>query len=241
MKEILEEFGFTNYEAQIYLCLLENGKLSAYAISEKTGLYRQAIYDAMNRMQEKSYVSSIHEGRKQLFQACDPQFLLGELQQKTNALQDILPNLLTLKQTSKDPVNVQLFQGRGMLRLAFDDIIKTLKEQGGENVCTAVDELAFLEEDKILVERYERAMINNKFKERVLIKEGTKGLISNKVTKYRYIPEKYFNSNPIQIYGDRVQIWLSGQPMHMILIQNQEIANSFRKQFELMWSVAMKI
>lgn len=72
-------------------------------------------------------------------------------------------------------------------------------------------------------------------KERVFIKEGMKGIFIKGASTYKTIPSRYFNKNPTQIYGDNVQIILWGNPHYLIIIRNKEIADSYRKQFELMW------
>ena len=81
-------------------------------------------------------------------------------------------------------------------------------------------------------------MIHYNIKERVLIKEGTKGIFQKSTSKYKKIPTKYFNQNPIQIYGNNVQIIIWENPDYLIIIRNEGVAESYRKQFELMWQQA---
>ncbi|MDD9953958.1 MAG: hypothetical protein OXR66_06495 [Candidatus Woesearchaeota archaeon] len=238
MKEILESLEFTPYEAEIYLCLLEHGKLSAYEIAEKTGLYRQAAYDALNRLLEKGNVTNLKEGRRKIFKAVDPTFLLEQQKEKERNLQAILPQLFSLKKTGEDAVEVEVFKGRNVLRLCFTDAIKVLKKFPGELCCTAVDESFFIDYDAAAMEYYKREMLRHGFTERVIIKRGTKGYFPRKMSTYRTIPPRFFNSHPIQIYGNTVQLHIEGNPQHMILIRSQSVADSFRKQFELMWKVA---
>jgi len=40
------------------------------------------------------------------------------------------------------------------------------------------------------------------------------------------------------VYGNKVAIFLWGNPNHLILIESKEAANSYRKQFELLWKLA---
>lgn len=238
MKEKLEELGFTPYEAAIYLCLLENGQLSAYSVAEKIGLYRQACYDALNRMMERGVVTSLQEGRKQLFRAASPTVLQEKIREKELLLQEMMPKMLQMIERGEDPVSVEVFKGKSALRLSLQDIVRVLKEQGGHNYCTAVDELLLLDRDPIVIEQYKREMLQNNMKEKVIIRKGMRGLFPPQMSEYRHVPDRYFNPYPVQIYGHTVQILLTGSPHHLIIIRNQSIADSFRKQFELMWSVA---
>lgn len=238
MKSTLEKQGFSSHEAQIYLCLLENGPLTAYAVAEKTGLYRQVTYDALNRLAEQARVTVLKQKRRQLFQAADPTILLDEIRQKQEEFEKILPAMTAMRRASASPVEVEVFKGKHVLRLAFKDIVRVLKQHGGESCCTAVDEQHYSTYDSIALSIFEREMLHHGLRERVIIKEGALPLMSEKTTEYRAIPEKYFNPHPVQIYGNTVQINLSGTPMHMIVIRNQAIADAFRKQFEMMWSIA---
>jgi sugar-specific transcriptional regulator TrmB len=240
MKELFEEAGFTKYEAQLYLCLLQNGTLNAYQVAEKTGLYPQVCYDTLNRLSEKGYVTELKEGRTTLFRAAKPELILEEIKAKAASFEEALPKLLALKKDANDPIEIELFKGKNVLRLALGDIVKTLRKTGGENCCTAVNEEMFNTLDKVAMERYQREMLKYHLKERVILQQGTKGLFPSTMTEYRTIPQKYFNPVPVQVYGDKVQILLGGVPNNMILIHNKNIADSFRKQFELMWSIAKK-
>ncbi len=237
-KTIFRNLGFTDYEIDISLTLIKNGPLSVYDISKKTGLYRQACYDALNRLQEKGYASSVVKNGKKIYQAIDPEKISEFLEEQKNQFEQILPELLRLKSQGKDDISVEVFKGKNIDKIGLRDIIITLKQIGGEVLCTAVDESIPIANNKIVVGQYERDLVQYGIKEKVIIKKGTKGFLTKGQTRYRYIEEKYFNPNPIQIYGDKVQIIMWGNPNYLIIIENKNVADSFRKQFGLMWNIA---
>lgn len=239
-KDILKQIGLTAYETELYLALLRHGQISAYELAEKIGLYRQATYDALNRLIEKGYVSSIKEGKPQLFKATNPQIILEFLNEKTEDFKQILPELVQMSESSKQPLIVETYKGKNVVRVALRDIINTLKEKGGEVLCTAVDESLPFSQYQTVCDQYERDMLHYGIKERVIIKEGTKGIFQKGTSKYRKIQEKFFNQNPLQIYGDNVQIIVWGNPDYLITIRNKGVAESYRKQFELLWQIAKK-
>ncbi|MFB5638573.1 MAG: TrmB family transcriptional regulator [Nitrosarchaeum sp.] len=238
MKETLKEIGFTEYETKLYLSLLQNPEISAYELAEKTGLYRQVTYDTLKRLEEKGFVNSNTEGKSKLFKATDPNLLLEILNEKTENYKKILPELNKIKSKEKNKITVETYKGENVLRIALRDIINETKKSKDKTVlCTAVDESLPTEKNKTIVEQYGRDLIHYKIKEKVIIKEGTKGLFS-KSSQYKKVPEKFFNENPIQIYGDNVQILTFGNPNNLIVIRNKDVSNSYRKQFDLMWSIA---
>ena len=71
-----------------------------------------------------------------------------------------------------------------------------------------------------------------------ILKEGDKGVFTKGTSKYKRIPKRFFNENPMQIYGDNVQMIVLGNPDYLIIIRNKNVADAYRKQFELMWQIA---
>ena len=238
-KSIIKSLGLTNYEVEIFLVLIKNGPLSVYQISKKIGFYRQACYDALNRLQEKGFVSFILKDGKKIFQAINPRQIQEFLEEQKRRYNSILPELLEMQNTEED-ISVEVFKGKNIIRIALRDIINTLKKKRSEVLCTAVDENFALETDKTILEQYGRDIIKNKIKEKVIIGKGEKGFLTRGNTQYAHIDKKFFNPNPLLIYDDKVQIIMWGNPNYLIRIKSKNIADSFRKQFALMWKVANK-
>ncbi|MDP2924851.1 MAG: helix-turn-helix domain-containing protein [Nanoarchaeota archaeon] len=239
-KDILKQIGLTDYETEVYLALLTHGQISAYELAEKAGLYRQVTYDTLKRLAEKGFVSSVMEGKTKLFKAIDPKLILEFLNEKTENYKQILPQLININKASKQPLSVETYKGKNVIRIALRDIINTLKEKGGEVLCTAVDESVPFSQYKTICDQYERDMLNYEIKERVIIKKGVKGLFQKGTSKYKSVPDKFYNENPVQVYGNNVQILVWGNPNYLIIIRNNGVADSYRKQFELLWSIAQK-
>jgi len=237
-EEILREIGLTDYEIKIYLALLEHGQISAYELAERTGLYRQAVYDAINRLIEKGYVNSVKEGKSNLYKAIDPEMILEYLNEKTESFKQIIPQLGSLQKKSAEKVIVETYKGKNAVRICLKDVVKELRKFGGVNLCTAVDEKKFEEKYKLVIDQYERDMLHYKLKEKVILKKGVKGILNSGTSTYRHIEEKFFNPNPTQIYGNTVSIIILGNPTHLIIIRSKEVADSYRKQFELLWRAA---
>lgn len=239
-KDILKQIGLTDYEVDIYLSLLAHGQISAYELAEKAGLYRQVTYDSLKRLQEKGFVSSVTEGKTKLFKAIDPKLILEFLNEQRDSYEQMLPKLIELDQAAKQPMIVETYKGKNVLAIALRDVINHLKKNDGENLCTAVDEHIALEKHKTACEQYERNMLSKGYKERIIIKRGTKGVFKRGTSTYRTINPKFFNPNPTQIYGDNISILIWGNPDYLIIIRNKGVADSYRKQFELMWQIAAK-
>src|SRR3989344_1029121 len=153
-KDTLKQIGLTDYEAEVYLALLANGQISAYELAEKAGLYRQVTYDSLKRLVEKGFVSSVIECKTKLFKATDPNLILELINEKTESYKQMLPELTKLYNTSKQPLMVETYKGKNIVRIALRDIINNLKESGGEVLCTAVDESVPFSKYKKIQEKF---------------------------------------------------------------------------------------
>lgn len=237
-KSILREAGFTEYETEIYLALLQYGQLSAYGLADKAGLYRQATYDALHRLLEKGYVSTIKEKKTQLYKALSPELVLEYLQEKTEKFKHLLPELQSLQSRSQEKLVVETYKGKNVTRIALRDIIRCLKKIGGEVLATTKDESVALEQYGTTTEQYERDLFAYKIKERVIIQEGARGMLKKGTSAYRTLPRQHLNPHPVQIYGDNVQILVWGNPDHLVIIRSKDVAEGYKKQFELLWKLA---
>lgn len=79
--DCLCNLNFSKLEAQIYLTLLEGGKLSGYQIAKKIDISRSSVYAALSHMYEKGIVLLISEG-VQVYEAQKPAILFERLKKE---------------------------------------------------------------------------------------------------------------------------------------------------------------
>jgi len=240
-KEALKELGLTNNEVEVYLTLLRKGSISVNEIAEKSGLHRQAVYDALDRLLEKGFANYVIKSNKKHFQGINPEKILGYLKEKENKFRSILPDLLNLTELPREDTFVEFYKGKDVVRTVYRDIIKEFEKQKGEVVISGVEEQKFMEEDKIALQQHLKRLQKLNCKERILIKERDTTFVEGPQTEYRWISEESFNPTPIYVYNDKLTIIIWGNPNHAIIIENKNLADSYRKQFNLLWNISKKI
>ena len=77
-------------------------------------------------------------------------------------------------------------------------------------------------------------------KEKVIVGKGGKMIKEAKTTTYRSLPVDCVGNTAFEVYKDKVAIFLWGEPNHLILIKNREVAESYRKQFNLLWKQSLR-
>ena len=103
---LLQELGFTKYEARAYLSLVRAGSLNGYALAKASGLPRANVYGVLERLIERG-AARRHETRDGVrYQATAPERLIRRLekgqQQTLAAVRDALVSLTPAKES--DPV-----------------------------------------------------------------------------------------------------------------------------------------
>ena len=240
-KEILKELGLTGNEIEVYLTLLRKVSISVNEIAERSGLHRQAVYDALDRLLEKGFVSFVIKNNKKYFQSIHPEKITEYLKEKEDKFKSILPELIKLTKFPREDTFVEVFKGKGVVRTVYRDVIKELQEKPGEVLISGVDERKFMEEDKIALQQHLKKLQKLKCKERILVKEGDTYFVAGPQTVYRWISEESFNPTPVYVYNNKLTIIIWGNPNYAIIINNKNIADSYRKQFNLLWKISKKV
>ena len=85
----LKELGWSEGEVRVYAAVLESGIGSLNKIQEKTGIERRNIYDILNKLIEKGFVSYTLEKGKKTYQCIHPGKIREEIRRRTTALRKL--------------------------------------------------------------------------------------------------------------------------------------------------------
>jgi len=229
----LTNLGLTKNEAIVYLSLLELGPSLAGQISRKTGLHRRTVYDTTEMLIKKGLIGYILKNNRRLFEASSPHKFLEILKEKENTIQEILPEMLSFYQQTKEKQETNFYKGKEGLKTVFQDQLENNKEI----LILGASESAF-EILPFYFKWYDKDRIKLKIKVKIISSQKFKKKIP--LSEIRFIPQKYLNPLAINIYKDKVAIILWKKDPLVIVIKNKEISDSYRKYFELMWKIARK-
>ncbi len=236
-EEQLKELGLTDNEARIYLLLLKQGMMNPYEISQKLGLHRGYVYDALERMQEKEAISSILKDNKKYFQATSPENLVELLKLRLDNFQKIVPDLAKMISLTKEETKVELHKGRRVYRILLKDMASVLKKNEEACLIGINEDVLVQEVEPIYLQQYLNTIKSKNIKEKIVIKIGGRKL-RNPNLKYKELDEKYIGKTAQVIYNNKVAIFILGEPYYLIVIENKEVAETYKKQFNLLWSIA---
>lgn len=119
----LTELGFTEYEAKVYLALLDDYPASGYQISKAAGVPRSMVYEALGRLKQRGAVLETPDERATLYRPLPPDVLLDNHQQAQQRLVEELRAGLAGLYQSRDEDRVWSIRGRDALLSYARDLI----------------------------------------------------------------------------------------------------------------------
>jgi sugar-specific transcriptional regulator TrmB len=235
----LQDLGLSKNEAEIYLSLLKFGSLTAEGIAKSSSVHRRNVYDSLHTLMRKGLVGYLTKDQKKYFRASNPRQLLEmiedekeQLKKKEISITSALSGLLKIKQVAEDENLVTIYQGVKGIKSLLNDILAT----GKENLVF----LAYSPPDEIknFLSNFHKKRIRLGIKEKLIFTKGDEGraarLSRMSHTQVRFIAKRRVGKTAINIYDNKVSIIMWVGPVG-ILIENREVADSFRNYFKAIW------
>lgn len=130
---------------------------------------------------------------------------------------------------------ITTYEGRDANRRLMEDIIHTLRDTGGDmfiahgNEKEAVEDLGM---DFLMEQIHKRKEYN--IKNYLLIRSDDPGLIPP-FDSYRILPDKYFSSSSLCIYGSKIALACWKEPQKAVIINDERFADAAQKLFKFAW------
>jgi len=232
----LKELGLTENEIKVYLVLIESGSLNPTTISQKTGLHRSYIYDTLDRLLERGIVNTVLIDNKKNYQAVDPRVLREIYELKLRQLDNLIPKLSDLYNSTKGETRVELHRGKRVFRTLIKHLISNTDKNDTVYLLGA-DETMLETVEPIYLKQYFNIIREKNVKEKIIIAKGGKRF-PQKNLEYRELDPKYFDETTIVMIKSKVFIFIWGNPYHLIIIESQRVCDTYKKQFTLLWDIA---
>ena len=249
LESFLKEIGLSDYEAKIYLALLELGESTTGEILKKANLTSGKIYEILSSLQKKGLVSMVLKDNVKRFSPADPERILDYIKEKKKNvekqetdLQNLLPEINKKIQKSQSSVKIEIFTGMDGLKTAYKKELKYYNKNNTLYVMGVLDPKHYEKRvyNFFITEMYP-ARVKGKIKMKKLfgteIKAEEKKIVIEKDADVKYLPYEYPLS--INIIEDLSIIGITNQSI-FITIENSEVAKSFIAQFNFLWKIAKK-
>ena len=142
-----------------------------------------------------------------------------------------------------EELKIKRIEGADLITRFYDEILRAYPTGNGEVLIMGKDNSRLHHHDPELLlayRKYEEVALKNNILERALFLDGDTNFLSQR-NVYRWVPRELFGEVPMMIFGNNIAILLWGPPTRMILIRNPGIAETFRRQFEVILSLSKAV
>ena len=235
----LVNLGLSEKEAKVYLAALELGRSAVQKIAQKAEVNRATTYVILESLMKKGLVSSYTEGKKQFFVAEAPEklsLLFREqeinLKRKQEYLDNILPELKSVKPQEKNKPTVRYFEGKEGMRAIAEELFITKHDENIRMIYSYDLLLKMFSEKEITEMRKKRQ--SQKVSARIITNDEQNKLKTD-AEVLKLIAKDHEITSDIAIFGEKIRIVTQkGEPSGLI-IENKEISNTLKILFDLAW------
>jgi|SRR3989344_4027066 len=238
IEKILVKSGLSQIEASTYLLILTHGPIGAGRIAKLSGAYRANVYQAIERLKVKGFVSETPGKRARLFEALSPNNILEDIKRKEKLIMDILPGLKQMRKKEVKTASIKIIEGEQGWRSLLNEFI----ESGKERVVYGIPSEANKLED-FFVEYHKRRAKNKLWLKHLFNYEARNRVkVTNLLpfTDSRYLPPELDQPVSTSICGSIVAITVYEKNIITFVIENESIAKAYRRYFDFLWKIAKR-
>tara|TARA_Y100000034_G_scaffold89023_1_gene106982 strand:+ start:5841 stop:6584 length:744 start_codon:yes stop_codon:yes gene_type:complete len=235
--DVLESVGLNKNEILVYLDLIRIGKSSVGDISKRTKIHRSNTYDILEKLVKKGIVDQIIDNEKKVFYPKEPRDLLNYLKQKEGELKKIIPEIENIQNKPKEERKVSITEGLNSVK---NIILHFLDSSEGIDVYGTPKETVDLLGG--FIPEFHKLRIKKKIPMRHIFGVDSlkriRELNEMEYTKARYFPSSYSSKISTNICCDKVVLILWDIPVSAIVIENKQVAETYKNYFEILWESA---
>lgn len=233
--ELFLDVGFTVNEAKVYAMLLELKRANVRVLSEKTGVHRSNVYDALQKLVHSGFVTIVVEKGGKIFEAVNPRRLLYYLKEKEDKVKNELPALMKKFDANAIKDEALVFRSFNGIKAILQDMLEvkeTVYLVGSKGYWRTLPQLKYFypQFDKKRVE------LGIKLKQIYDYELRGKYITKFELGECKFFPKQYSTAIHIWIYGDRVVSLFYGEEPIAFMIKSKKISDGYKKYFNFMWN-----
>lgn len=239
LKKILQENGFTEKEAKIYLSGIELGLAPASSIARNAGENRVTTYTILKELVDKWIALETEKENIKFYSLIDPKKLITLQKTKLAQLEDSLPELFSLTNTFTQKPKTYLYEWLAWLKRMYKEIILSSDEmEDWEKFLTFFN-------TQNINEEFMNYLLNQFIPWRLKSTRETQSIVFKTDSKYdKYSKEKHSTifidkaifeeGNEVILYGNKVAIAMfNNKELMWMIIESKSLNNIIKNLFYL--------
>jgi len=235
---VLEDIGLSHTEVKVFIAILGLGESKAGKIIEKTALQSSSVYNTINTLIKKGFVSYIKKSKVKYYRAVNPETILNYIDLKKTEYLKLLPELKD-RQKKIEEEGVEFFKSFNGIKTLMIELLKDAKK-GDIYRTFSVENPEDYKISREKVFRYIKQLIKEK---KIIVR----GIFHEKTryakTKFSIMQKRYLNvpfPPNTMVLNRKVAIISWKEEPSGILIHSSDIAKSYTDFFEHIWKIAKK-
>ncbi len=232
----LKEFGLSSKEAKMYLSSLSLGTSSITQLAKKAGLKRPTAYLVIDDLLQKHLLVKIPKGKKTFYKAENPETFSQQLENKRNALAQMLPELKNVYLTNLKQPKIRFYEGK-------ENIYKIQEE-----MCKAKEIWAVFSPEKFLKvfshkdnEHFFRVLVRHggiiydMFEDTEKAREFSQAKYRFGISEVKFLPPQIKFATDIWVHEDKLTA-ISFENLTAVVIEDESIAKTQKQLLKFIWS-----
>ena len=242
IKEKLQAIGLTAGESEMYELLVETGQVKAGQLIKKASLASSKVYDVLQKLVNKGLASTITKNGVKHYQATPPERLVDFLEEKKEELDEakeemlkIIPLIKQKRAEEQQENNVRMYNGKDGPKIVLKELVEaSIKDKYNYGYGTKDNPFADLYPHEL--NEFFKAEKKYGLKTMILFAKGNRQ--KQPSAKIRYLPPEFITPVRTMIGGNKVFLVDFTKPITSIIIENEQIAKSYRDHFMFLWNMA---
>ena len=233
MIESLREWGLSPKEAQVYFALAKSEEVTANDLAKQISSNRTVIYNILQQLVDKGLVNYVHKKGKRFFSIANPESLLANIKEKEELTKDLIKSIKRIKRIKPSNKKVEVFEGVEGMKTLFEEI-RVAKDLRVMNATGRSYEYLVYGAEHIA-----RDIAKN----RRSLTIGTQSMKKTQLNKFKgsgmnikYLPKEAENCATTFIFEGKIIIQILKDKPFLIRIENNEIYEGYKKDFDVLWS-----
>jgi HTH-type transcriptional regulator, sugar sensing transcriptional regulator len=240
IKSVLNSLGITKTESLIYIDLIKNSPSTPLEVSKRTHVYRSNAYESLRRLKGRGFITETKKNNKTIFQAKNPHILKEYYNQRKKDIEEIIPEIQNIANNISSKEIVSVSHGLPRVRASMMEMLEQKKPLFVYNVPSKSQDL--LGHNFAHEFHKRRAQYNIPCKV-IGIQNSTQLIELNKypLRELRYLTEDKESDTCTLISGDEVKTIIFENPITIIEIKHQNVADTYKQKFDVLWKAAKTI
>ncbi|NQZ85139.1 MAG: hypothetical protein HRU03_05465 [Nanoarchaeales archaeon] len=244
MREKLKHLGLNNNEIEIYLLLLKQNNLTGQQIRKISNIANSRVYSCLDSLISKGIVTYQITPKHKIFSALPPSTLVDIAESRKREIESIIPELKELESNSSIKTKSAVYEGLSGFKTAFYNMANLCSENETISIIGFSNQAYKNEKLKYILKNVNKISIKKKHKFKMILDSDNnmfaKDRTQEKITELRFMPKGFVSPAAIDIFEDKVYIFMWSENPYVFMIQNEEIAKGFKIYFNFLWNMGTK-